>query len=208
MNPTDNKNLPSRLRESSFRRYELTIQAAVASFPNVIEISEKHAVATVNLVTFASRLRDAMASLAVYHWTSEKVDMDKFDEVYPKLKVSHVMPDRVVIGSAENIKSYYAEQNLPPSQFECFTPLASAKLSVTSAETPANATIGNTSIAVSLSQDTHDKGVELKLLAGLAALRLLLSPVEIAIDTEQASYLEENFDVVLIKVEDNKYIMQ
>ena len=207
MNPTYNKtNLPSRLRESTFHAYEYHIQAAVACFPEVYVVQS----VTGSLATFSARFRDAMASLVMYRWTSELVNMDKFDEAYAMIRTSHVMPDRVVIGSSEKIKEYYAEQNLPPSQFECFTPLASAKLSVTSSEpTPTSAIASDCgSVAVSLSQDTHDKGVELKLLAGLAALRLLLSPVEIAIDAEQASYLEENFDVVLIKVEDNKYTMQ
>ena len=203
MNPTNNKNLPSRLRESSFRRYEQHIQTAVASFPNVIVISEKYGA---SLVTFASRLRDAMASLVMYHWESQIIDMDKFDEIYPKLKVSHVMPDRVVVGSAECIKEYYQQQNLPPDQFECLT--NTSVVSQTTSKISASSPDSSIAVAVSLSQDTHDKGVELKLLAGLAALRALSQPIQIEIDNEQATWLEDNFDVVVTKVTDTTYNLQ
>lgn len=204
MNPTDKLNLPSRLRESSFKRYELHIKSAVAEFPNVYIVKM---IREGSLVTFASRMRDAMASLAAYRWESEIINMDRFDEFYPKIKVSHVMPDRVVIGSAENIKAYYTEQNinLPPNQFECFTNKAAASV-VDATILPVGETTSST--VVSLSQDTHDAGVELKFLADLAALRLLNSAVEITISAEQAQYLEDNFDVVLTKVNDNTYTMQ
>lgn len=203
MNPTDKLNLPSRLRESTFKQYEKVIAHAVVTMPHCF-IQQQEQVKG-SLATFASRLRDAMASLATYRWESEIVNMDKFEELYPLIKVSHIMPDRVVIGSAEAIKLHY-QQNLPPNQFECFT--SSTQASVVDSKSIVNETTLNASVIVSLSQDTHDAGVELKFLADLAALRLLNSVVEIKISAEQAQYLEDNFDVVLTKVNDNTYTMQ
>lgn len=198
--------LPSRLRESSFRTYERHIHSAVVAFPNVVIFMQKD---DSSLITFASRLRDAMASLVMYRWTSDKIDMDRFDELYPKIKVSHVVHDRVVVGSIEAIKQYYKDnniKNLPPSQFESFTPSPALKVS---ASTPLSSSVSPEVIPthVPLSQDVHDKGVELKLLAGLAALRLLSQPVVLEIDVEQAQWLEDNYDVVLNKQDDGKHTM-
>ena len=205
MNPTNTNNLPSRLKESSFRRYENTIQHAITEFPEVIIYKENDL--GISCSTFASRLRDAMASLVMYRWTSEVINMDKFDELYSKIKVSHVIPNIVVIGSLESIKQFYKNENLPPSQFECLT--RTSVVDANSQTTPVASIAGNSeAVVVSLSQDTHDQGVELKFLAGLAASRLLNSAVEIQITAEIAKSLEDNYDVVLTSIGENKYTIQ
>lgn len=200
---TTKSNLPSRLREPAFKRYEEAIQSIVARFPEVTVFDKG------NLVTFSARLRDAMASLVLYRWTTDKVDMDKFDEHYPQIKVSHVMPDRVVVGSAENIKRYY-QSILPPSELESFTTseIATAKQSSAVAHVSEHA-MSNAVVSVPLATDTHDRGIELKLLARLAAERLLTQQVQIQIqiDAEQAEWLEQSFDVVLNKVNDGLYTL-
>lgn len=201
--------LPSRLRESSFRTYEHAIASAVNEFPNVVVWTKVDG----SFATFAARLRDAMASLYKHNWVTDKIDKYKFATNYHAIKVSHVMPDRVVVGSLEKIKEYYANEVLPPSQFES-SPAGNIPPSLGIGSTPTPtivpSSVGNDSIVpVPLSQDLHDKSVELKLLAGLAALRLLAQGVEIEIDAERAEWLEQNYDVVLRKhdTKENVYIM-
>lgn len=76
--------LPSRLRESAFRKYEETIRTIVQEYPAVVQVS-LNGLAT---VTVAGRLRDAMASLYKYRWQTD-ISMGKFLEVYPTVIVTH-----------------------------------------------------------------------------------------------------------------------
>lgn len=140
--------------------------------------------------------------------------MEKFDANFVKIKVSHILPSLVVVGSAENIKHFYEQQNLPPDQLESLT-IGSHVLSthapnvVKSAMQVASSTTAPLSeVSVLLSQDTHAKDIELKLLAGLAALQLLSQRVVLEIDQVKAEWLEQNFDVVLTKQDDQHYVMQ
>ena len=213
MNATDLNSslpsLPSRLRESTFRTYESAISSAVAAFPEVVVWTRVEG----SFATFAARLRDAMASLNKNGWRSDVINKVKFYDHYNEIKVSHVMPDRVVVGSVEKIKEYYTSvinindlnKVLPPSQFESIASSTPIQAVSTSSVVVDDSTI----VPVPLSQDLRDKGVELKLLAGLAASRLLAHAVEIEIDAERAEWLEQNFDVVLRKhdTDNNKYIM-
>lgn len=69
-------NLPSRLTEKSFRKYEKDIAKAVKEWPNPVTFKP-----TGNSVVYAARMRDAMLSLFRYKWTTE-VDMTLFLTIY------------------------------------------------------------------------------------------------------------------------------
>lgn len=83
-----NKDLtPHRLRESSFRRFELDIAHIVTSYPSVIELSYKDK--GYSILTFEARLRDAMKSLFDNGWATVTIDMVKFVQNYVDIVVSH-----------------------------------------------------------------------------------------------------------------------
>lgn len=80
-------NIPQRLSEKSFRRFEQAIAKVVECFPNTaIELDEE--VFGLSQSTLAPRFRDAMASLNKYKWSSE-VDLIKFEDCYKQIIVSH-----------------------------------------------------------------------------------------------------------------------
>lgn len=103
MNTTpDDRLLPHRLRQSSFRKYENTITKIVNTFPKVVVVPSGNLAA----ITIAARLRDAMLSLHTYGWPSS-VNMAKFLDNYSDIKVSH-RGASIVVGSREEIRRYDA----------------------------------------------------------------------------------------------------
>ena len=76
--------LPFRLSERCFREYELDIKT-------IVELSPARAVLPPrpgrSQATVEARLRDAMRSLYEYRWSPTKVDMVKFDQLYPRFIV-------------------------------------------------------------------------------------------------------------------------
>lgn len=112
MTTTAIDNLPSQLTEASFRKYELTIQAAVNRFPQVIKIKAKDM--DVAPTTYAARLRDALTSLFTYKWKTS-VDMNKFLGIRLHVGVSHDHKNnQVIIGSKTQLRNYDQEESTPP----------------------------------------------------------------------------------------------
>lgn len=82
--------LPSRLRESSFRKYENFIAEGIKNFPQHTTFPAP-ASGKPNLTTFCARFRDALSSYKTYKWPSKVIDEEKFkkfnDNISIKLKV-------------------------------------------------------------------------------------------------------------------------
>jgi hypothetical protein len=93
--------LPHRFRESSFRKYEEAIRAIVQHHPEV-----QIWCPTGSTVTFACRLRDAMASFLKNAWKTTVIDHAKFANIYDDITVSE-QQGKVFTGGREKIKQYF-----------------------------------------------------------------------------------------------------
>lgn len=92
--------LPYHLSEDCFRKYELTICAAVNRYPEVVKI--KASDMGVAPTTFAARLRDALESHFKNEWKSQ-VPWNRFKQIRKELIVSH-RGNIVFLGTKEAIK--------------------------------------------------------------------------------------------------------
>jgi hypothetical protein len=89
-------NLPQRLSERAFRRYESVIAAAVNVYPDVIDLTPVSG----SVFTFIGRFRDAISSFRQYSWSS-----DVFKTIPDDLQVAHV-DNKVICGSVAKIKEF------------------------------------------------------------------------------------------------------
>lgn len=86
MNTTQPNDLPDRLSEKAFRRYEKWITLATELFPKSLVIGVHEC--PVKPTTFVARLRDAMVSFRTYNWPpNPSLDRNKFDRFYDKIRV-------------------------------------------------------------------------------------------------------------------------
>lgn len=169
--------LPSRLKESSFKNYENHIALAVHDFPAVVVFESIQG----SVATFVARFRDAMSSLHTYNWATITIDMDKFRACYLDLAVSHY-ETKAITGSRTRIREYKSKG----SEGWQSNPVREGV--VEPVELP------------NLSRE------EIKFLCRLASQRLLSCPIVVSgIDEENAQYFEENFDVRVDKREDGKF---
>lgn len=85
------------LRESTFRIYEPDIRKAVALSP------VPHRIKTNQSITYSARLRDAIRSLELYHWSTD-INLDQFLALRKKrmLQVHIDSTGDVVLGALEN----------------------------------------------------------------------------------------------------------
>lgn len=95
-----NPRLPSRLSETSFRRYEPFIKEVVDIFPRPLQVAPS--LMGLAPTTFAARFRDAKNSLALYQWQTD-VNLARFMQIQSEIEASH-QGDFVVIGSAETVQ--------------------------------------------------------------------------------------------------------
>lgn len=97
--------LPYRLRESSFRRFELVIKAIVERYPDKTTFNPQSAIdKPLAQCTFACRLRDAMHSLLDNKWKTI-IDFEKFTQIHPQLDVSEQPDGLVAVGPRESLKA-------------------------------------------------------------------------------------------------------
>jgi hypothetical protein len=83
MNQAD---LPDRMREKAFQRFEPDIIAIVQAYPMCVELDPSRL--DLAPTTYCARLRDAMTSLREYRWATA-IDMTRFDSIWNKIQVSH-----------------------------------------------------------------------------------------------------------------------
>lgn len=185
--------LPSRLRESSFRRYEHVITQIVSAFPMAVKINHGAA----SPVTFTARLRDAMKSLYDHHWTTSSIDVAKFRYNYLDLRVSH-RENGVFAGSKAGLDMLSEITHSIAEATPCTEPVKTYQR--IDEEVP----------SLELNNLTRD---EVKLLCLLSAQRAFVRPIEITaewlISEEEVSALLGAYDIALDKVEDkvNTYLL-
>lgn len=174
MPPTNS--LPSRLRESSFRKYEDDIAKIVENFPTAIVFTPKG-----NVITYVARLRDAILSFQIYAWESNVIDRAKFAQAYENMVVSHSHEnDKVLAGGRLEVKKARLgnEQGIL-TEFK----------------------VGYTQTAVELNETELDSN-QVAFLCLLASKRLLTNPIRTnCMNAEDKRHLEDEFDVM---IEDNQ----
>ncbi len=101
-------NLPQRLRESSFHKYEDDLCSAVTAYPLTHTINPtKYGLSAVTVV---ARIRDAKLSLKLYRW-STKINLSKFDQIESDLTFTH-RGSLIISGSRDVLK---IKQELKPT---------------------------------------------------------------------------------------------
>ena len=160
------QHLPQRLRESSFRKYEVHLAGAVDAFPLSVVIDPT--AYGLSAVTVVARIRDAKLSLKLYRWSPTRVDMQKFDTIEDDLIFAH-RGDKIICGSREMIKfkSMLAPNGAAPILDE--------------------PTLNSEPIHI----PNHSK----ELICRLVSLGLCKPLLVNGFDQEQIDHLEENWDV-------------
>lgn len=107
MNETNNNNnkpIPWRFSELSFRRYEPIIAQAVTIYPDSFTINARVSY-ELSPITFACRFRDAMKSYKIFGWVSTLIDRDKFMSRYTEIAISEIStPGLLTIGDKKQLK--------------------------------------------------------------------------------------------------------
>jgi len=164
--------LPHRFRESSFRDYEQAIALIVASFPKAVVLSPGDK----SPITYSCRLRDAMVSLHTHHWETDLIDIPKFLDIHQFIVVREVNGSIVCGGRMET------------------SPKASVKPPPPSVLPPLQPTCQADPETIILLHTLEEK----KLVCLLASRRLLATPLVVGgLSLDDASWLQENYDVVL-----------
>jgi len=91
--------LPFRLSEASFRRYESHLKAATIAYPKAVTFTIDPEFG-VNPNTFAARLRDAKLSCLTYHW-----DTDINREILQKIAICSPKNNTIRCGPVEALKT-------------------------------------------------------------------------------------------------------
>lgn len=171
---------PHRLRESSFRRFELDIAYIVTSYPSVIELSYKDK--GYSILTFEARLRDAMKSLFDNGWATVTIDMVKFVQNYQDIVISH-QGEKLFAGGRREISIKRSGRDLIHD--------------ITGISTPEPSPSADSIF------DVDFNGASL--IAQLAAARVLL-PIRIGgVDESAVEQLEQNYDVGFTKNSDGTW---
>jgi len=169
--------LPHQFREQQFRKYEKILLEALDIFPYFTDYDTRKQF-NLSPITFASRFRDAMASLKEYKWKTA-IDYDKFVELYPYIitAMPRLLPGIVRIGGKE-VQANHLHPTLPsivPSEHNILT----------------------------LATFT-DK----LFLCDLATRRLLITPIKCFGFTEsEVSDISKQFDVLFELQDDGSYLL-
>lgn len=91
--------LPFRLSEASFRRYEGHLRAATIAYPKAVTFTVDPNFG-VNPNTFAARLRDAKLSCLTYHWDTD-INLDKLQ----KIAICSPKDNTIRCGPVESLKT-------------------------------------------------------------------------------------------------------
>jgi hypothetical protein len=172
-------NLPSRLREAAFRRYEDAIAQIVRAFPKVVVLRPDG-----NVNTYCARLRDAMLSLGRHKWLTNKVNLADFDEYYADIIISH-QGDEIHCGSREMLKAHH--------NFDA--PAIQVDQAIVNSPSPVTYRVTSNFSALAV-------------LCYLASQRALQCPIKLLeMDQSNVKWCEDNYDVALTKNEDGSYTL-
>ncbi len=179
----ETKNLPHRLRESSFRSYEIVIAKIVKYFPAQVVLTEVCKTTGLSPLTFSARLRDAKLSLLKFKWPTTIIDMKKFNEFHDQMVIAHTSDDNILAGSREAIK------------LSCSEPFTID---------PSPATVLSQSPAYDATQLCRN---DIWLLAELIHHRCIIRPMSVSLSESDAQELEDSYDVRADKQPDGLYIL-
>lgn len=90
--------IPSRFKESAFKRYEPYIDVVMRNFPSVVRLNPE----PLSPETFSCRFRDAVKAVLKYNY-STYLDLNKLRQIQPDMIVS-MQETEIVIGDKDTIK--------------------------------------------------------------------------------------------------------
>lgn len=173
--------LPARFSEPYFRRYEQTIAQIVDAWPQPVDFQIAGSV-----TTFACRLRDAMKSLTENKWPTTMVNMDVFNEIHPSPK-----DKKFVVQELPNGIVRVCDSNLLISK-------DSIKVAVNnSTSKPSNPPVELLDLNL----------FQIKTVCLLAHHRLLNTSILVSLADEEATDLNNSFDILLEKQSEGKYLL-
>lgn len=108
--------IPWRLREDQFRRYETILKNAVERFPLVFTVNLRNYNLPTSLVTCAARLRDAKISYSRFNWPST-IDRVKYLACCDELVVAEGN-GFLMLGRLDEVRAYAKSQSPQPKIIE------------------------------------------------------------------------------------------
>ncbi len=158
--------------ERCFRYYENSIATIVDNWPSLTIITPQE----LSITTYVARLRDAIASLRKYHWTTE-IHMERFAEI-AELIVCAPRGDKIYAGPATAIRALSKPRQEQP---------------IFRVEGEETEFVTNFFEAI-------------RMVARLAHARLLTRPVVVVWSVaEQMTNLQNEYDIVVEQITTNKW---
>lgn len=177
--------IPYRLTEKCFHKYEDVIASAVHYFPDISWFNHISYGLPPSLETVTARMRDAMTSLAKYNWATTKVDMVKFRECWNHLIVTQ-HNGLLLCGSLPNVRAAKSEpESKVLSTKEGFSPSNAEWLDLRDVTDPV-AMVG---------------------IFTLAVYQAINRPVLLTLAPDAVTKIESKFDIALQPQPDGSYLL-